>query len=179
MSKSPLVLKRFQIDRNAIDAPLVDIQGRDEGVISFFLTLLRLDDATSLKCFRDRIEYKSSSLFGESTVTIPLLQVTGIVGGFTKPIGYLIVAFIFFVATILFSFIISNAAAFIIPIGFIIIAILVYQYFVSKTLSIGVQNGGDKVYGLQFKKSVIEGVGVNINLVREAIDVINNAVLKG
>jgi len=179
MSKSPLVLKRFQIDRNAIDAPLVDIQGRDEGVISFFLTLLRLDDATSLKCFRDRIEYKSSSLFGESTITIPLQQVTGIVGGFTKPIGYLIAAFIFFVITIILSFVWSNAVVVFILGGFLIVVALVYQYFVNKTLSIGVQNGSDKVYGLQFKKSVIEGVGVNINLVREAIDVINNAVLKG
>ena len=174
MSVNALVLRKFEIDQSSSDK-VIDIVGRKSGFVAFLLTVLGLDATTSLRCTRDRVEYRASSLFGETSTTIPLNQVTGIVGGYKKPIELLIAAGISFLISVVFGT--RNGIIFFI-LGVVIPLVLVIQYLYGKTMNLGVQNGDDKVYGLEFKKGLIEGVSVDIQLVKEAITLLNNAVLQ-
>jgi len=115
-------------------------------------------------------------LKGEESLTIPLNHVTGIVGGYTKPIQLLILAGVAFLGG-LYQFLTQKSGLGFLILGVIVPIILIVQYSYDKTMRIGVQNGGDKVYGLQFKKALIEVVSVDIKLVQEAIALLNNAVL--
>ncbi len=177
MSVNALVLRKFEINQSSSADKIIDIVGRKSGFVAFLLTVLGLDATTSLRCTRDRVEYRASSLFGETSTTIPLNQVTGIVGGYKKPIELLIAAAISFGISFVFGLITRNGIVFFI-LGVLIPLVLIIQYLYGKTMNLGVQNGGDKVYGLEFKKGLIEGVSVDIQLVKEAITLLNNAVLQ-
>jgi hypothetical protein len=177
MSVNALVLKKFEINQASSADKIIHIVGRKSGFFAFLLTILGLDATTSLRCTRDSVEYKSSSLFGETSVTIPLNQVTGIVGGYKKPIEMLIVAGISFWTSVVLGLIARNGFIFF-SAGVVIPLILIIQYLYGKTMNLGVQNGGDKVYGLEFKKGLIEGVAVDIQLVKDSINLLNNSVLQ-
>lgn len=176
MSIDALVLKKFQLNQSTSSDEVIVIVGRKSGFFAFLMTILGLDATTTFRCTRNRVEYKASSLFGETSITIPLNQVSGIIGGYTKPIELLIAAGTSFLTSVVFGLTQRSGFIFFIA-GVIIPLILIGQYLYGKTMKLGVQNGGDKVYGLEFKKGLIEGVDVDIQLVKEAIALLNNAVL--
>lgn len=173
-----LVLKKFHIgpslDQNG---PVVEIQGRQPGIIGFILSILNLDDTTSLICYSDRIEYKSSSFWGEQALTIPAAAVTGIIGGFKKPLGYLIAAIFVFIIGLVIGNGMNEASSVVILLALFISAILVLLYYLKKEMNMGVQNGGDKIYSISFNRSVIENIDVDIDKVKLAISMINQVVL--
>ncbi len=176
-----LAIKKFAVNPNAINEvayPIVDLEGRSSGFVAFIINLLGLNDTTTLKCYKNRLEYKTASLFGESSLTIPINKITGVAGGFSKPIELLIAAFLFFLLGIIFAGWSQNGWVFFI-FALVIPVILMIQYLFNKTLSIAVSNGGSNLYGLQFKKALIEGTEVDIRLVKDAIWWINEAVLRG
>jgi hypothetical protein len=175
-----LAIKKFQVNPSMIDRvdyPIVDLEGRSSGFVAFILNVLALNDTTSLKCYKNRLEYKTASLFGESSLTIPLNKITGVVGGFSEPIELLIAAFLLFLLGIISGGGFQNGWIFFI-VGILIPVILMVQYLFNKTLSLVVSNGGNNLYGLQFKKALIEGTEVDIRLVKDAIWWINEAVLR-
>jgi hypothetical protein len=51
-------------------------------------------------------------------------------------------------------------------------------YALRKQVGLHVQNGGDKLYGLAFTESVIEGVDVDIARVEDTIRIINWLVVR-
>lgn len=170
-----LVLKKFSVNADAKEEPLVEIAGRVSGVISFFLTVIGIDPTTHLKCFHDRIEFREASLFGEQNMTIPLPATSGISGGYTKPFRLLVMAGVVFVGSIILG---ANAGATSLLIGIAVSGALLLAYVLKKEMGLHVQNGGDKLWGLNFKGSVIENVVVDIDRVKQAVELINVAVLR-
>ena len=63
----------------------VAISGRREGLVSWFMTLLRLDTASLLAVYEGRIEFEESSIFGKARRLIPLSSISAISYGYTKP----------------------------------------------------------------------------------------------
>jgi len=127
VSVNALVLRKFEINQSSSADKIIDIVGRKSGFVAFLLTVLGLDATTSLRCTRDRVEYKASSLFGETSITVPLNQVTGIVGGYKKPLELLISAGISFVVSVVFGLITKNGIVFFLA-GIVIPLVLIIQY---------------------------------------------------
>jgi hypothetical protein len=137
----------------------------------------------NLATYQDISPYLSPAIFVTHYTLIPSNpeepnQITGIVGGYKKPVELLIAAFIFFVLGVIIQFKLSANAYILFLLAIIIAVTLIIQYLYGKPMNLGVQNGGDKVYGLEFKKGLIEGIEVDVNLVRESIKLLNDAVLK-
>jgi len=171
-----LVLRKFEVNPESKDgAALVEVAGRVGGVISYFLTLIDVDPTTYLKCFPDRIEFREASLFGEHNMTIPLPAISGIVGGYTKPFKLLITAGVFFIGALLG---LGAGEGFLAFFSLAISIAFLIAYILKKEMGLQVQNGGDKLWGLTFQRSVIENVTVDIDLVRRAVAVINDTVLR-
>ena len=174
---SALSLKQFKVNPTAKwPEETVHVIGRQSGLLAFFLSLMKIDPITELKCNNTRIEVTEASFFGRQTVTIPHSAVTGIVGGFKKPklLFYLIVAL---VCIGLYSLLIPDVGFIITSCCLVSSLILAVLYFLSREMGLHVQNGGDNLWGLKFKRSVIENVAVDINKVNETVGVLNAKIL--
>jgi len=108
-------------------------------------------------------------------MTIPLPATSGISGGYTKPFRLLVMAGVVFVGSIILG---ANAGATSLLIGIAVSGALLLAYVLKKEMGLHVQNGGDKLWGLNFKGSVIENVAVDIDRVKQAVELINVAVLR-
>ena len=171
-----LVLKRFKIDETAPD--MVIVEGRNAGLLSWFLNAIGVDYTTSLRCTKDKIVYKRSSIFGKVTMTIPLQSITAVIAGTKKPKQLLGWAVLVFGGAISLAVETRQNMEYILGTGALITIGLLIAYALSKSMGIFVQNGSDTEYGLQFKASVVENVPVNSAKVNRAIDIINRAVLR-
>ncbi len=173
------VLKKFTVDENA--DTMVDIEGRNAGLFSWFLNLVGIDSSFYLKCHKEYIEYRKASIFGAESLIIPLSAVTGLITGLKKPVQWLYASIIWLflgLATALGLATESvSAAAFAFLFGMFAAGVCIVFYKIKKEMSLGVQNGGDKPYGLSFQKSLIEGVNVDTQKVQLAIEVMNRAIL--
>ena len=81
-----LVLKKFVVNPQATgEEDCIHVIGRQQGVLAFFLSLMKIDPNTEIKCNDERVEVIQSSFFGRQTVNIPIRAMTGVVGGYQKP----------------------------------------------------------------------------------------------
>ncbi len=173
---SALVLKRFTVNRDAQPGEdCVCVIGRQAGLIAFILSIMNVDPLTKLKCSDERIQVVTSSFFGQQSMTIPTAAIAGIVGGYQKPKALLVAICLVLVA----SGAMSGGAESVIPfaVGLGISLVLFVAYILNKEMSLFVQNGGDHMWGLKFKRSVIENVPVDVASVNEAVALINSKVL--
>ncbi|RKZ91385.1 MAG: hypothetical protein DRR19_07345 [Candidatus Parabeggiatoa sp. nov. 1] len=183
IDNTPLVLTQFDVNQNNNpDEPCVNIKGRSSGIIPFLLGLMEIESTTTVKVYDNRIEFwRDSRLYGTTSTTIPLVAISGIHGGYSKPFTLLILAGISLMIGLYVAYIPSYTA----PAdnsffwtSVIISFILVVLYFLRKTMGIRVQNGGDELWGVNFKRSVIENVSVDIDRVKLAVTVVNQKVLQ-
>lgn len=171
-----LVLKKFEINENANgDEDCIHIVGRQAGIMAWLLSLMKIDPSTEILCNDQRVEVTQASFFGRQTIHIPMLAVTGIVGGYKKPKSL----FMTIPIVLIFGFSTAGQTGSIIAaiISIIIAAIIFVAYILKKEMSLYVQNGGDTLWGLTFKSSVIENVTVDINKVNEVITLITQKTL--
>jgi hypothetical protein len=56
-------------------------------------------------------------------------------------------------------------------------AVFFLFFILKRDMSLMIQNGGDKMWGLTFQRSVIENVPVDISQVQSALSIINNRIL--
>ena len=169
-----LVLREFVVDPNDPNGSPVRVTGRASGFFAWLLTVLKLDATTSLLLTAQTIVFRSSSLFGQHTITIPLSKVASTSCGYSKPIGALI-----FAAVMVFT----GLGALSQRDGQIVLAICLAAalismiiYALGKKLFVTVESVGSTRVGLAFKRSLIENVPVDIDRVQHAIDIINDRV---
>lgn len=171
-----LVLKRFDIDESEESETCVSIVGRPQGLLAWLLSVMGLDDETSLTVYRSRVEFKSASLFGQSYQIAPLPSVATTCCSFAKPFGLLLMGVLSFVGGIIGAANDGGAGAFFLgllfSVGFLV------AYGLSKKMMISVESSGGAVMGLTFKRSVIENVAVDISKVKRSIEIINDLVCK-
>src|ERR1043166_1130910 len=183
-----LALKKFNVtgDPSQEEGPVIEIEGRKPGVIAFLLTLIGIDATTSLLVTPRDIRFRKGSLYGEITSMMPLTAVASAHAGFAKPIGLLIAAGVIMLASLGGALGAAaehrgggGAGAAIAILGFVVAAVLVVAYFLSKKMAVFVESSGGATFGLIFKRSVIEGVTVDIDKVKAVVAIIPELVKIG
>ena len=169
---SPLVLRRYAIDERG--KFLVDIVGRQSGIIAWMLVTMGLDVETKLQVTRQSLSFKASSFFGTNYNTIPLTSISSTHCGYTKSASALFSA-IALGGLGLVQFLAGTSGLGIILL--IVAAFFFISYWLSKTLTIFIETSGGTMIGLAFKRSLIENVQVDIEEALRTINLINRAVL--
>ncbi|MDR0746669.1 MAG: hypothetical protein LBE89_02125 [Helicobacteraceae bacterium] len=177
-----LVIKEFTVDANA-ETP-IKIVGREAGLISFILTRIGLDPITTFSCGKELIEYRSVGLKGDIRENVPLRNVSAIVAGLYKPFQLLITSAIFAILgiinfiTLLFSGEIVSAFGTLLIFA-IVAAVFAFLYYIGKWMIFAVRSGGDTLNcAMRIKRSIIEGVDVDMAKFLEAADILSAIVLK-
>ena len=172
-----LVLKKFDIKSDATGKnDCIHVVGRQSGLIAFFMSLAKIDPTTEIKCNDERIEVTKSSFFGQQSICMPIAAVTGIIGGYTKPksllFGMLPVMFV--------GFSLAQPMRSSVPIlvAVVLCIVMFVMYMLKKEMSLFAQNGGDTLWGLTFKRSIIEGVDVDSQKVNTAVGLMNSRVIQ-
>lgn len=166
-----LVIRKFNVNENGSDGKYIEIIGRASGLISWILTLMKLDTLTTLQLEADRLFVKNSSLSGEIHTAIPLGAIESTQCGFSKSLIWLTLTVIAIAGGVLSG----DGGAFI---GALVIgAIFFVIYFFSKRMFISVTAGSTTV-AIAFKKGVIEGVSVDLDKTLAALQLLNSMVVK-
>jgi hypothetical protein len=167
---SGLVIKAWRADVRPIDNEnnFVFVTGRQSGLVSWLLSLVRIDPTTTIVVGSERVSFESASLAGTESRLIPLEGICSTYYGYHKP--WKAAAWITALAVFLaFSFGAvaaeggSQGFAFITfvlttMIGFCIA--LIY-YFLNRTLTLGFVENSGHISGIRFKRSVIENIDID------------------
>jgi hypothetical protein len=159
---SALVLKSWKIGTKPIDTKgnFVSIQGRESGLIAWFLSLLGVDPVTTIEVGLERIEFTSSSIAGTESRLIPLPGICSTYYGYYKPwkAAASIFLFFIFIGGSISSENHSVSAFFVSLIIGLVFSIIYYNY--NRTLTLGFVEHSGIINGIRFKRSVIENVDV-------------------
>ncbi len=167
----------------------VRIVGRKSGLLAWLLSLLRIDSTTVFEVYQDRIVFKSANLSGATNTTIPLASVCLTASGFFKPVLYIVVAMSIGIPSALglfFSLLAGMATRssdvmstlgcmHLFALGFC--AVLVWLYFLRKTLLVSIQAHSGTLIAIAFKRSVMEGVSVEEEDAERVISLVNQLLL--
>ena len=164
-----LVLKKFHCDPQT---GVVDIQGRAPGLWAWLLALMKIDATTTLYADPHHVNVRMASLFGETNETVPTTNIASLEYGFMKPVQLLILGAIFFLGGFFGMFQAGWMGLFML--AGIVFGVL---YFLNKRMYIALVSNGASRMGLQFKRSVIENVPVDIVRVQEALGILHQNIL--
>jgi len=183
VSGTPVVLKRFHVNEDPSAKTAVEISGRLSGIVSWVLTLLRLEPEFELVVNDSEATIRRGSLSGIVYIYVPLAKISASVCGYQRSILAFGLAVLFsfgFVLNLVSGFLESNrdqvgsdmGYAF----GFLVLAaIAALIYFLSKRIAIVFETMHQ--HGFVFKRSVIENVSVDLPQAMQAIAVINARIL--
>lgn len=178
-----MVLSRFRINEDPSAKVGVEIVGRASGLVSWVMTLLRLEPEVEFVVTESEVTIRTASLSGIQHICVPLHKVTASVCTYQRSmlaLGFVILFSLGFVMNLLSGVLGGNrnemssdmAQAF----GFLIFAaIAALVFFLSKRIAIVVETMHH--HGVIFKRSVIENVSVDLPQALQAIAVINARLL--
>ncbi len=163
--KAALAIKEVEINE---DGPLyVKIKGRKSGIFAWFLTILGIDNTTTLEVYENRIEFTEGSLSGRVKEMIPLSSICNLGTGYLKPTLLLMLAG-FFLLMALPTF----------GVSLIFTVIFGIFYFLRKSMLLyAIPNSGNGPVIL-FKRSIIENVSLSEKDAYRIIDLISDLVDK-
>ena len=95
MAQGAMALQRFRIYPEGKNGHYVEVECRRRGLRGMIRAALGLDVHVYLDVDADHLQFRDEGLFRESYHTIPITAVRGVTGGFLRPLGKLIVAFLF------------------------------------------------------------------------------------
>ena len=171
------VLQKFKIHKSANGTPLVRVVGRAQGLISFILTIMGLSDQTHFELFEDRIFYRSNSLSLQIVNTVMLDHVNYTICTLYQPIWILIVGGLLLIA----SFFSLLAVAFVGSLAAFIFGMLAvfsaYFFWTNRFLVMGIKTSSGDIFGIVFKRSIIENIEVDFGKVRKAMRLVDEKIL--
>ncbi|GAA0822287.1 hypothetical protein KO495_15945 [Colwellia sp. D2M02] len=156
-----LVIKKWFADEEANEnGDYVHLVGRESGLLSWLLSLLKIDSTNEVEIKENIIKFTSSSLAGQEKRIIPMQSITSAYYGYQKP-WQMALALTVILAPVFF-------------IGFIVGPL---YYFLNKSLTVAVVESSGWVGSFSFKRSIIEGQNINeeeayrvIEIIRERIE---------
>jgi hypothetical protein len=173
-----LVLKTFKLKEE--EDEFLRIEGRSSGLWSWVLSLCGIEPVSSLSCNKQSIKFEEAAIrYGKKTLDIPLIAVTGVATGISKPFGLLVLGIIFFILAAVGAFVPFMGSGGI-SIPCLIIGVVFFLFYsLKKQMYFSVYNGGDKPIAIiMAKKSIIEGQNVDEAKYAAAANALNKAVLK-
>lgn len=174
----PWIIKTFQIDETGNSGAHLFIEARKPGLIAWILNMLGLDPTASLRVTKGAISFRKASLSGLSQTSTALTQIGSFQGGYSKPIGFIILAG-FFLMLGFGSFIAmidspdGDIGIVFLILGIVIALVMLVLYALQKNLMFGFETSGGAYYGLAFKRGVLNNVSVDINQVEYALTLVN------
>lgn len=171
-NKVTLSLSKFSFNPEMAD--FLIIEGRKTGLWQWILTQLKLGNRYQILVNKEKICYSEDSAKGNSLVLTPLQKVASTGGGYAKPIEMLILAAVLAIFGIVALFSVPVAGI----ISILMAALLAVWYNFKKTFFVNIQPVSGAVFGFEFKRSIIENVAVDIDLIKESITFLNEKVIE-
>lgn len=137
----------------------IKLVGREEGLLSWFLALLKIDATTSVEIKENVVLFSQGSLEGSEMRVIPLSSVCSTYYGYKKPWKEAIVL-----------------GLVLLPVFGIGLIIGPLYYFLNKTMSVGIVENSGWSGGFAFKRSVIEGKNIDEKSAYQIIDIIRTVI---
>ena len=177
MRLNSLVIQKFSLSAQPLPMPAatVEIVGRSRGILAFLLSLIGFSPITRFTLAGNELRCQSASLFGQSSQTIPINQISTLSAGVRKPVENLVGAAVFLFGGIGLG--ISNEEWTPFIFGLVLAIVLVVGYVLTKSFFIKVYPEGGPEIALEFKPNVIEGVPIDVNRALSVIGVIRDMVL--
>ncbi|MBR6022204.1 MAG: hypothetical protein IK066_07275 [Kiritimatiellae bacterium] len=157
LGRSALVVKEVRIDESA--ECQVKVVARKGGLISWLLSLLRINSTFTLSVFADRIESEEGSFSGLVKTVVPLSALDTYTSGFTKPAILLVLAVLLVGASVWAAA--ADVPGYLAGIFLLVALLFVLRYFLRKCLLLSFTTNGANGILFLFKRSVIEGVDVD------------------
>jgi hypothetical protein len=142
------------------DGSYITIVGRQEGLLSWLLSIMGIDATTTLRIDAETVYFEAGSLAGFQQRVIPLANLSSAYFGYTKPWQTALV-----LGVVLTSFF---------GLGLIVGPL---YYFLNKELSLGVVETSGVLSGIEFKRSVIEGQNINEHESRRVTAIIQRLMM--
>ncbi|MEJ2756222.1 MAG: hypothetical protein P8104_10435 [Gammaproteobacteria bacterium] len=155
-----LVIKKWYAGNNANDnGNYVHLVGREAGLLSWLLSLLRIDATNEVEIKDNLIKFTTSSLAGQEKRIIPLNCITSAYYGYEKP----------WKAALLLTVLL-------LPFFFLGLIIGPIYYFLNKNLTVAIVEASGWVGVFSFKRSIIEGQKINEDEAYHVIDIIRELI---
>lgn len=155
-----LVIKKWYAGNESNNnGDYVHLVGREAGLISWLLSLLKIDATSEVEVKENLIKFTTSSLAGREKRIIPLNSITSAYYGYEKPWKMALVL------TVLLM-----------PFFFIGLIVGPLYYFLNKNLTVAVVEASGWVGAFSFKRSVIEGQNINEEQAYKVIDIIRELI---
>ncbi|RMH42766.1 MAG: hypothetical protein D6694_07645 [Gammaproteobacteria bacterium] len=154
-----LVIKKWYASKTPDkDGNYVHLVGREGGLISWILSLLRIDATVEVEVKDDVIRFVSSSLAGKQIRVIPMKSITSAFYGYEKP----------WKAALLLTVLLMPAL-----IGLIVGPL---YYILNKNLTVAVVEASGWVGAFSFRRSVIEGQNIDEERAYQIIELIRTQI---
>ncbi len=155
-----LVIKKWYAgDQENENGDYVHLVGREAGLLSWILSLFKIDPISEVEIKENLIKFTSSSLAGQEKRIIPMSSVTSAYYGYEKP--WKMALFL----TVLLM-----------PLFFIGLIVGPLYYILNKNLTVAVVEASGWVGGFSFKRSVIEGQNINEEEAYRVIEIIRGLI---
>lgn len=155
-----LVIKNWYAGKSANEnGDFVHIVGRESGILSWFLSLFKIDPTNEIEIKDNLINFTASSLAGQEKRVIPLKSITSAYYGYKKP--WKMALFL---------------TALLTPLFFIGLVVGPVYYFLNKSLTVGVVEASGWVGAFSFKRSIIEGQNISEEEAYEVIKIIRTLI---
>lgn len=164
------------------ETPVIELVGRQQGIISFLLTLVGISPITDFRVTADELCCNSTSLFGRHNQCVPLRAISSVSAGVRKPVWYLFLAFAFLVVGAfgglgvlwnegLYRFFLALVAC-----G-AMAAIFFWLYVINKRFFVSIYTQGGPPILLSLKPNVIEGVPLDLERALQVVKIIRGRIV--
>ncbi len=179
-----LVLKKL-VAHDAATAEarsVIELTGRQQGIISFLLTLVGVSPITDFTLTPDELCCNSTSLFGRQNQSVPLRAISSVAAGVRKPISYLFVAFAFLIVGVFGGLgVLWNEGLYRFLLTLLVCgslaALFLWLYAINKRFFVSIYTQGGPPILLSLKPNVIEGVPLDLERALGVVKIIRDRVL--
>jgi hypothetical protein len=173
-----LVLQKFHFDKDATTGAVLEMEGRNSGLLGQLLTAIGLTDKSTMCITRREVTFKFNSLGGITYIVCPLDALTCSISGIAKPMWMLVLGVVAILAGV--GGLLTRATG--LPPAIILIAIggaALYFFVQSKSLAITFSTGDmSDTHGLAFEATSIDGKVIDLSTVLETIKVVNQLIVE-
>ena len=162
--------------------PVIELVGRQQGIISFLLTLVGISPITDFKVTPEELCCNSTSLFGRQNQSVPLRAISSVAAGVRKPVGYLFVAFVFLIVGVFGGLgVLWNEGLYRFALTLMVFgalaALFIWMYAINKRFFVSIYTQGGPPILLSLKPNVIEGVPLDLERALQVVKIIRDRVL--
>lgn len=180
-----LVLREFHVSPDPEAPTLIRIVGRISGIVAWLLTSLQLSPEVEFHVTQQDLSIRSSSLSGVSHLFVPIDHISSTECGYRRSLlalGIVLINAVAIVVTVLSFGGAANSSEVGGMLGAVFIDLIIggiagLFYYLSKRIMLKIETEGGEHHGILFKRSVMEGVSVDLPDALRAIALLNAHIL--